>query len=304
MGEHPLAGVMAQLAVDQGGEPVSQMVLAARRGPDCDPLTRSRPLLQARERPWRSERRSARASGDRCCRALRSCERPRWIRLRTVPSFTPRVAAISSYERPSMSQSTTAARNSGARVSSACWTSASKWRVVEDLLRGRLAARQALGGVVAEGVEADPLLAADHVQEEVRGDAVQPALEGAGRVGRQRAEDADEDFLGEVLGVVLVARQAVGEAVDPAAVRADDLLPGRAESTPAIPRQRRRSRSARSRAAGERSAVLVTDFGSPADLRKRRSTPPRSTGAAAPPLSALVVSSRAPTIATSPVSSG
>ena len=99
-------------------------------------------------------------------------------------------------------------------------------RVVEDLLGRGLAAGQPLGRVLAEGVEADALLAADHVQEEVRGDAVQPALEGARRVGRQGAEDADEDLLREVLGVVLVAGQAVGEAVDPAAVRADDLLPG------------------------------------------------------------------------------
>ncbi len=98
-------------------------------------------------------------------------------------------------------------------------------RVVEDLLGGRLTARQPLGGVVGERVEADPLLAADHVQEQVRGDAVQPALERAGRVRGQRAEDADEDLLREVLGVVLVARQTVGKAVDPRAVRADDLLP-------------------------------------------------------------------------------
>lgn len=98
-------------------------------------------------------------------------------------------------------------------------------RVVEDLLRGGLTARQPLGRVVTEGVETDPLLAADHVQEEIRRDPVQPALEGAGGVGRQRPEDADEDLLGEVLGVVLVARQPVGEAVHAGAVRADDLFP-------------------------------------------------------------------------------
>src|SRR5690606_22602419 len=34
------------------------------------------------------------------------------------------------------------------------------------------------------------------------------------------------DLLGEVLGVVLVSGQTVGEPVDPPAVHADDLLPG------------------------------------------------------------------------------
>jgi hypothetical protein len=36
-------------------------------------------------------------------------------------------------------------------------------------------------GVLGQRVEADPLAAPDHVEEQVRGDAVQPALEGAGR---------------------------------------------------------------------------------------------------------------------------
>lgn len=40
--------------------------------------------------------RPAAALGARCLRAARRCERPRWMRLRTVPSLTPRVAAISS----------------------------------------------------------------------------------------------------------------------------------------------------------------------------------------------------------------
>ena len=82
-----------------------------------------------------------------------------------------------------------------------------------------------LGALVGEGVEADPLLAAGLVEEEVGGDPVQPALEGAGGVGRQRAEDADEDLLGEVLGVVAVAGQAVGEPVDAVGVLLDDLVP-------------------------------------------------------------------------------
>ena len=36
------------------------------------------------------------ARGARWARASRSCTRPRWMRLRTVPSLMPRVAAISS----------------------------------------------------------------------------------------------------------------------------------------------------------------------------------------------------------------
>src|SRR5699024_8978345 len=51
--------------------------------------------------------------GDRCARVVRSCARPRWIRERTVPIEIPSTSPISSYERPSMSQSTTAARYCG-----------------------------------------------------------------------------------------------------------------------------------------------------------------------------------------------
>ncbi|GMA86013.1 hypothetical protein GCM10025868_12630 [Angustibacter aerolatus] len=98
--------------------------------------------------------------------------------------------------------------------------------VLVDARRVGLAAGQLVARVVGERVEAHPLLAAHLVEEEVRGDAVQPALEGAGRVRRQAAEDADERLLGEVLGVVHVAGEAVGEPVHPRGVLADDLLPG------------------------------------------------------------------------------
>ena len=62
-------------------------------------------------------------AGARWARAPRSWARPRWMRDLTVPSLIPRVTAISSYDRPSMSHSTTAARNSGGRASSAFCTS-------------------------------------------------------------------------------------------------------------------------------------------------------------------------------------
>ena len=131
-----------------------------------------------------------------------------------------------------MSQSTTAARNSGGRVASAAWTSWSRLFVLPGALgRPGRELGEAVSGVVGQRVEADPLLAAHLVEEEVGGDPVEPALEGAGRVGRERAEDADEDLLGEVLGVVPVAGQPVGEAVDPVGVPLDDLLPGRRASS-------------------------------------------------------------------------
>ena len=79
--------------------------------------------------------------------------------------------------------------------------------------------------LVGQRVEADALLAAGAVEEEVGGDAVQPALEGA-RVGVERAEDPDEDLLREVLGVGSVAGQAVGEPEDAVGVLLDDLVPG------------------------------------------------------------------------------
>ena len=125
-----------------------------------------------------------------------------------------------------MSQRTTAARKSGDSASSAACTSRVEVGVVVDLLRGRVAARAAALGVLGQGVEADPLLAPGHVEEQVGGDPVQPALEGARRVVGQRAEDPDEDLLGQVLGVVLVAGQPVGQPVDPGGVVAHDLLPG------------------------------------------------------------------------------
>src|SRR6478609_6939116 len=66
----------AELAVDQGGQPVTEM---AHGSP-----------LRTRALRWSA------GAGLRCSSAERSWARPRWILLRTVPSFTPRVAAISS----------------------------------------------------------------------------------------------------------------------------------------------------------------------------------------------------------------
>ena len=228
MRQDALARVMAELSVDQGGEPVAQMLLGGCRsaGLASMPLTRSRPLLPGAAHP-RQERALLGAG-------LRGAVLQGLAQLGAAAVDPAADGAELHAEgrgdllvRQSLD---VAEHHGGAELRREGVQRLLDVRVevgvVEDLLRGRLTAGQPLGRVVAEGVEADALLAPDHVQEEVGGDAVQPALEGAGRVRRQRAEDADEDLLGEVLGVVLVAGQAVGEAVDPAAVRADDLLPG------------------------------------------------------------------------------
>ena len=66
---------------------------------------------------------------------------------------------------------------------------------------------------------------ADHVQEQVRGDAVQPPLERARLVALQRAEHAHERFLREILRIVRIAREAEGQAVDAVAMLLHELRP-------------------------------------------------------------------------------
>ena len=74
---------------------------------------------------------------------------------------------------------------------------------------------------------AQPLLAAGPVEEEVGRDAVEPPLEGPGGVAVEGAEDPHEDVVREVLRVVDVTGQAVGQSVDALTVLLDDLGPGR-----------------------------------------------------------------------------
>src|SRR5690606_34840974 len=96
--QYALTRVMTELSVHQGGESVSQMLLCAvslGRLPQSSAHALAPPPPSAGTRGTR-EPRSARAFGERWASALRSCERPRWMRERTVPSLTPRVAAISS----------------------------------------------------------------------------------------------------------------------------------------------------------------------------------------------------------------
>jgi len=81
--------------------------------------------------------------------------------------------------------------------------------------------------LVAQPLEPDPLPAPGHVEEQVGGDPVQPPLEGARGVAGERAEHPDEDLLGQVLGVVLVAGEPVGQPVDPRRVLAHQVVPAR-----------------------------------------------------------------------------
>ena len=116
--------------------------------------------------------------------------------------------------------------------------------VVECLGRSGLGTAQPRLGLVGQALEPDPLLAPGHVEEEVRGDPVQPALESAGNVVVQRTEHPDENLLRQVLGVVAIAGEPVGQPVDPGGMVADDLFPAwrrpwgslaRAGCPPALP---------------------------------------------------------------------
>ena len=87
-------------------------------------------------------------------------------------------------------------------------------------------AGQPAGALVGQRVEADPLLAAGLVEEEVGGDPVQPALEGARGVG----VDSDRKTRTKTSWVRSsaswpVAGQPVGEPVDAVGVLLDDLVP-------------------------------------------------------------------------------
>src|SRR5690606_32408139 len=68
-------------------------------------------------------------TGARCARDSRNLARARERRERTVPILMPSVAAISSYDRPSISLSTTAARYSGGNSARASMMSAPKFDI-------------------------------------------------------------------------------------------------------------------------------------------------------------------------------
>src|SRR5690554_4335531 len=80
--------------------------------------------------------------------------------------------------------------------------------------------------VLRHEVEPNALFAAHTVQEQVGGDAVQPALEGARLVLRQRVEDTDKNVLHEVFSIVAVAGEVIGKPENPARVLLNNALPG------------------------------------------------------------------------------
>src|ERR1039457_4383230 len=100
-------------------------------------------------------------------------------------------------------------------------------QVVEGLGGRGSGAAQPCGRLITEPLEPDPLPPARHVEEQVRRDAVQPPLESARGVAGQRPEDANEHLLGEILGIVAVAAQPVGQPVYPRRVITDHLIPAR-----------------------------------------------------------------------------
>ena len=89
--------------------------------------------------------------------------------------------------------------------------------------------RGALNPVVIlwQRLHADRGAVTHHVQEEVGGDAVQPALKGAWSVVLQAAEDAHERFLREILGIVLVTGEAVGQSIHIVRVLLHQFAPAR-----------------------------------------------------------------------------
>ena len=64
-----------------------------------------------------------------------------------------------------------------------------------------------------------------HVEEEICGNAVQPAFERAGLVVFNRAEYPHKCFLGEVFGVMLVAGKPVSQTVDTVGVLSNNVAP-------------------------------------------------------------------------------
>src|SRR5215472_2692497 len=136
--EHAIALDPVEFAVDQRREPASEVghcgptspaIATPGSSPTGPPPTGPPPTGSSPTGPPPSNAAFpegltiAARPGRRCSSAARNCARPRWILLRTVPSLTSRTSAISSYVRPSMSQSTTAARYSGGKSARAAATS-------------------------------------------------------------------------------------------------------------------------------------------------------------------------------------
>ena len=97
---------------------------------------------------------------------------------------------------------------------------------MENLFRVRLVGGNAVI-VLGQRLHPDATAPTDHIEEQVRGDAVQPAFERAGLIVLNRTEHPDESLLGQILGVVLVTREPIRQAVDPVGVLTHQFVPGR-----------------------------------------------------------------------------
>ena len=209
--DEPAAGVAAvdvgpgALGLPGGSWPSTR---ALTREPRC--LSR-RPAASGRAAGARVAHPAGR--GARWASALRSMARPRWIRERTVPSLASRTSAISSYDRPSMSQSTTAARKSGGRAARALSTSASKDRSATPV-GGATGLSRAARSSASASKRIRGLRRAWSRNRLVVIRCSQPSKVPGCRC--QAAEDPDEDLLGQVLGVGAVPGQPVGQPIDPA----------------------------------------------------------------------------------------
>ncbi len=100
VGQHAVPAVVGELTVDESRQALPEVVIgpAAALGTahSAPPSSAHVPAGTAARTDSSRTARSERTRGERWRSALRRCERPRWIRLRTVPSFTPSVVAISS----------------------------------------------------------------------------------------------------------------------------------------------------------------------------------------------------------------
>ncbi len=177
-------------------------------------------------------------------------------------------------------------------------------RVVEDLLRGRLAAGQSLGRVLPSASKRMRCLRRTMSRKRlVVMRCSQPSKVPGVYVDRERKTRTKTSWVRSSASCWFPVRRYASRYTRPLWVLTISSQVGGVHACPSASVEKV-AVWAWSAAWLWSAAVSFTDFGLPADPRKRRSTPPRSTGTAAPPLSALVVSSGAPTIATSPVSSG
>src|SRR5262249_26826519 len=98
---------------------------------------------------------------------------------------------------------------------------------VERLRRSRLRALEPRRGLLPQALEPDSLSPAREVKEQVRGDAVQPALEGSGCIAGQRPEYPTKAPWGGAVGGGIVPGRAMGEPVYPGRVLLDAIFPAR-----------------------------------------------------------------------------